>query len=104
MLSVQGSGGTKAAIERAIAHSRRQASPLTIPVTASVEGDTLTVHVAAIASEEGFRIHPRKTRIMRQGVRQIAAGVRQRRHHHRGGSPEDGMQRHHHPLGARRRQ
>jgi len=40
-------GGNRPAIERAIAHSRRQASPLTIPVTASVEGDTLTVHVAA---------------------------------------------------------
>jgi RNA-directed DNA polymerase len=32
-------------------------------------------HVAAIALEEGFAVQHRKTRIMRQGVRQRAAGV-----------------------------
>jgi hypothetical protein len=33
------------------------------------------IHVAAIAMEEGFSVHPRKTRIMRRGVRQRLAGV-----------------------------
>jgi len=33
------------------------------------------IHVAAIALEEGFAVQHRKTRIMRQGVRQLAAGV-----------------------------
>jgi retron-type reverse transcriptase len=33
------------------------------------------IHVAAIALEEGFAVQHRKTRIMRQGVRQTAAGV-----------------------------
>ena len=33
------------------------------------------VHVASIALEEGFAVHMRKTRIMRQGVRQQLAGV-----------------------------
>ena len=33
------------------------------------------VHVGAIALEEGFAVHTRKTRIMRQGVRQQLAGV-----------------------------
>jgi hypothetical protein len=33
------------------------------------------IHVAAIALEEGFAIQHRKTRVMRQGVRQRAAGV-----------------------------
>ncbi|MGB6720023.1 MAG: hypothetical protein WBE72_04460, partial [Terracidiphilus sp.] len=32
-------------------------------------------HVAAILLEEGFEVHHRKTRIMRQGVRQYLAGV-----------------------------
>ena len=32
-------------------------------------------HVAAILHEEGFAVHHRKTRIMRQGVRQHLAGV-----------------------------
>ena len=36
--------------------------------------------VAAIAIEEGFRVHHRKTRIMRQGVRQYLAGVVTNRH------------------------
>jgi RNA-directed DNA polymerase len=34
-----------------------------------------SVHVAAIALEEGFKVHHRKTRIMRQGVRQQLAGI-----------------------------
>ncbi len=33
------------------------------------------IHVAAIIHEEGFAVHHRKTRIMRQGVRQILAGA-----------------------------
>jgi RNA-directed DNA polymerase len=33
------------------------------------------IHVAAILMAEGFRVHHRKTRIMRQGVRQHLAGV-----------------------------
>ncbi len=33
------------------------------------------VHVAAIAIEEGFAIQHRKTRVMRRGVRQSAAGI-----------------------------
>ncbi len=37
--------------------------------------DRLPAHVMAIAMEEGFAINPRKTRIMRQGVRQLVAGV-----------------------------
>jgi hypothetical protein len=38
------------------------------------------VHVAAIALEEGFLVQHRKTRVMRQGVRQHAAGVVLNRH------------------------
>ena len=37
--------------------------------------ERFAAHVAAILHEEGFAIHPRKTRIMRQGVRQHLAGV-----------------------------
>ena len=33
------------------------------------------IHVGAVALEEGFVIQPRKTRVMRQGVRQRVAGV-----------------------------
>jgi hypothetical protein len=33
------------------------------------------IHVAAVALEEGFAVQHRKTRVMRQGVRQRAAGV-----------------------------
>jgi hypothetical protein len=33
------------------------------------------LHACAIALEEGFRVHHRKTRIMRQGVRQQLAGI-----------------------------
>ncbi len=39
-----------------------------------------TVHVAAVALEEGFLVQHRKTRVMRQGVRQQAAGVVLNRH------------------------
>jgi RNA-directed DNA polymerase len=34
-----------------------------------------STHVAAVADEEGFKVHHRKTRIMRQGVRQHLAGI-----------------------------
>lgn len=34
-----------------------------------------SIHVAAILHEEGFTVHHRKTRIMRQGVRQHLAGI-----------------------------
>ena len=37
--------------------------------------ERFSAHVAAILSEEGFAVHHRKTRIMRQGVRQHLAGV-----------------------------
>jgi len=46
------------------------------------------IHVAAIALEEGFAVQHKKTRVMRQGVRQLAAGVvinqriNMRRHDH----------------------
>jgi hypothetical protein len=33
------------------------------------------LHAGAIALEEGFQVHTRKTRIMRQGVRQRAGGI-----------------------------
>lgn len=33
------------------------------------------LHVSAIAQEEGFAVHPRKTRVMGQGTRQKIAGV-----------------------------
>ncbi len=33
------------------------------------------VHVGATVIEEGFEVNPRKTRVMRQGVRQRVAGV-----------------------------
>ena len=33
------------------------------------------LRVTAIAAEEGFRVHPRKTRVMRQGKRQHLAGL-----------------------------
>ena len=33
------------------------------------------VHACAIALEEGFAVHTRKTRVMRQGVRQVLAGA-----------------------------
>ena len=37
--------------------------------------ERFSAHVAAILNEEGFAVHHRKTRIMRQGVRQHLAGV-----------------------------
>jgi hypothetical protein len=37
--------------------------------------DRFSLHVAAIAMEEGFKVHHRKTRIMRQGVCQHLAGI-----------------------------
>jgi hypothetical protein len=37
--------------------------------------DRFSTHVAAILMEEGFTVHHRKTRIMRQGVRQHLAGL-----------------------------
>jgi RNA-directed DNA polymerase len=37
--------------------------------------DRFSVHVAAILMAEGFRVHHRKTRVMRRGVRQHLAGV-----------------------------
>jgi hypothetical protein len=37
--------------------------------------DRLSPHVAAILSEEGFSVHHRKTRLMRQGVRQRLVGL-----------------------------
>lgn len=38
------------------------------------------IHVTATAAEEGFTVHHRKTRIMRQGVRQHLAGIVVNRH------------------------
>lgn len=37
--------------------------------------ERFSIHAAAIAMEEGFRIHHRKTRVMRQSVRQHLAGL-----------------------------
>jgi hypothetical protein len=37
--------------------------------------ERFSLQVAAILNEEGFTVHHRKTRIMRQGVRQYAAGL-----------------------------
>lgn len=37
--------------------------------------ERFSTHVAAILLEEGFEVHHRKTRVMRQGVRQHLAGV-----------------------------
>jgi hypothetical protein len=42
--------------------------------------ERFSTHVAAILLEEGFNVHFRKTRIMRQGVRQHLAGVVLNRH------------------------
>ncbi len=39
-----------------------------------------STHVAAILLEEGFTVHHRKSRIMRQGVRQRLAGLVANRH------------------------
>jgi RNA-directed DNA polymerase len=37
--------------------------------------DRFSTHAAVILEEEGFHVHHRKTRVMRQGVRQHLAGV-----------------------------
>ena len=37
--------------------------------------EQFATHVAALLMEEGFTVHHRKTRVMRQGVRQYVAGV-----------------------------
>jgi hypothetical protein len=37
--------------------------------------DRFSIHVAAVLLEEGFKVHHRKTRIMRQGVRQYLVGL-----------------------------
>ena len=37
--------------------------------------ETFSIHVAAILMQEGFTVHFRKTRVMRQGVRQYLAGL-----------------------------
>ena len=37
--------------------------------------ERFAIHAAAILLEEGFTVHHRKTRIMRQGVRQLLAGM-----------------------------
>lgn len=42
--------------------------------------ERFSIHVAAIALEEGFNVRHRKTRIMRQGVRQHLAGIVVNRH------------------------
>jgi hypothetical protein len=42
--------------------------------------ERFSTHVAAILIEEGFDVHHRKTRVMRQGVRQHLAGVVLNRH------------------------
>jgi RNA-directed DNA polymerase len=42
--------------------------------------ERFSTHVAAILHEEGFTVHHRKTRIMRQGVRQHLAGLVANRH------------------------
>lgn len=42
--------------------------------------ERFSTHVAAILLEEGFDVHHRKTRVMRQGVRQHLAGVVLNRH------------------------
>jgi RNA-directed DNA polymerase len=42
--------------------------------------ERFAAHVAAILREEGFAVHHRKTRIMRQGVRKHLAGIVANRH------------------------
>jgi hypothetical protein len=37
--------------------------------------ERFSIHAAAILGEEGFAVHHRKTRVMRQGVRQYLAGL-----------------------------
>jgi hypothetical protein len=40
-----------------------------------VDFDHVSTYIAAIVQEEGFTVHHRKTRVMRQGVRQRLAGL-----------------------------
>jgi len=51
--AVHAVGSDKAAIEQAIRKEREQASPLTLPVTMSLDGDKLTVTVPASKDEKG---------------------------------------------------
>jgi hypothetical protein len=55
----------------------RYADDLAFSGGEGLEGSTerLATHVAAILYEEGFSVHHRKTRIMRQSVRQHLAGL-----------------------------
>jgi hypothetical protein len=46
-----------------------------LAVSGDFDFDKLSIHIAVIAQEEGFRVHHRKTRVMRQGVRQRLAGL-----------------------------
>lgn len=39
------------------------------------EAERFAIHAAAILMEEGFAVHHRKTRVMREGVRQYLAGI-----------------------------
>jgi hypothetical protein len=63
--------------ESAGAHYTRYADDLAFSGGEDFERcvERFSVHVAAILSEEGFAVHHRKTRIMRQSVRQHLAGV-----------------------------
>ncbi len=60
----------------------RYADDLAFSGDAAVERiiERFSTHVAAILLEEGFSVHHRKTRIMRQGVRQYLAGLVANRH------------------------
>jgi len=42
--------------------------------------ERFAIHVTAILNDEGFSVNHRKTRIMRQGVRQYLAGLVANRH------------------------
>jgi RNA-directed DNA polymerase len=59
------------------AHYTRYADDLAFSGGASFERcvERFATHAAAILHEEGFSVHHRKTRIMRQGVRQHLAGL-----------------------------
>jgi hypothetical protein len=55
----------------------RYADDLAFSGDASFErsAERFSIHAAAIVMEEGFRVHHRKTRVMRQSVRQHLAGL-----------------------------
>jgi len=59
------------------AHYTRYADDLAFSGNSSFARNVerFSIHVAAILMEEGFRVNHRKTRVMRQGVRQYLAGV-----------------------------